>query len=151
MSKTNEIVYIPLIFGYSNYSKEDIQRKIVTFTNIPSTLKEARGSILGGVGMALSTQSKYKQEAVQFMKYVAGESCQCGTYIENDGQPAYRKDWKQKRSNQQTNHFYTNTLESIDLSYTRPRYNGYVIFQKRAGELIHSFLKENNKDAKSLI
>ncbi len=149
MTTTNEILYVPFIFGYSNYGRN--QSNIIRFANIPSAHSKPSGSILGGVGIALSSKSKHKQESVQFMEYVTSEDCQCGVYLESDGQPAYRKAWLMKESNDRTNDFFSNTLQSMDLSYIRPRYYGYVEFQKRAGELIHHFLKKYKEEPSTII
>jgi multiple sugar transport system substrate-binding protein len=140
MSSYDEIAYAPLIFGYSNYSRADFAPRLVRFTNIPSTHEEPAGGILGGVGLAISSNSEYVREAVDFAAYVAGERCQRGLYFESGGQPGYRAAWTDRRINDASNNFFEATLRTLDLAYMRPRRPGYNPFQERAGKIVHEFL-----------
>lgn len=151
MAITNEIVYIPFIFGYSNYGRKNTQGNLINFLNIPSYSDSVSGSILGGVGIALSAKSNYKSDAIQFIKYITSEQCQCGIYTAEDGQPAYKKAWLLDDTNEKTNNFFKDTLQTIEKSYTRPRFYGFIEFQKQAGELIHDFFKKDKTSFNSLI
>lgn len=152
MSTTNEIIYVPLIFGYSNYARSNYKKYVINFSNIPSFTSEPRGSILGGVGIALSSKSLNKELAVNYMRYVASKECQCGVYTACDGQPSYRKAWLDEKNNDLTSNFFANTLNTLDLSYIRPRYYGYSDFQKKAGEVLYNFLlNDHDLDYKRVI
>lgn len=140
MSRGDEVAYVPLIFGYSNYARFDFAPHLVQFMDIPCTRGEPIGGILGGVGLAVSNYSRHKQEAVDFAAYVANGECQLGLYFESGGQPGYRAAWLDSRVNQQSNNFFSDTLRTLDLAYIRPRKPGYNTFQEKAGKVIHQFL-----------
>ena len=38
--------------------------------------------------------------------------------------------------------FYRDTLPTLDDAYLRPRYDGYIPFQDRAGEVVHAYLRD---------
>lgn len=144
MASGDEIIYIPLIFGYSNYARENYLKYRLKFANIPSFAEVPRGSILGGVGIALSAYSTQKQWAATFMEYVTGADCQAGLYVEHDGQPGHKQAWLAERSNQLTDSFYQDTFATLQHAHTRPRYPGYSAFQMKAGEIIHRYLQEGS-------
>lgn len=58
MSESDEIGYIPLIFGYVNYSIKQIKKKVIFFDNIPSAGLGPIGSVLGGAGFTVSNYLK---------------------------------------------------------------------------------------------
>jgi multiple sugar transport system substrate-binding protein len=145
MSRANEVAYVPLIFGYSNYSRASFAKYLVRFTNIPFTYGEPVGGVLGGVGFAVSSHSRHKQEAVDFAAYVASRECQVGLYFESGGQPGYRVAWTDPHINRQCNGFFEETLRTLDLAYMRPRKPGYIRFQEQAGKIIHEFLRNGGK------
>jgi multiple sugar transport system substrate-binding protein len=140
MSSTNEVAYVPLMFGYSNYARSGFRPNVIHYTNIPSTHSEPAGGVLGGVGIAVSARSKHKREAVNYAGYVAGPDCQRGLYFESEGQPGHRKAWMDSEVNRHSHGFFENTLRTLDMAYLRPRYAGYPQFQEKAGEILHSSL-----------
>jgi multiple sugar transport system substrate-binding protein len=141
MSRSDEVAYVPLVFGYSNYARAGFAPHLVNFRDIPRTNGEPIGGVLGGVGLAVSSSSGHRQEAVDFAAYVAGREYQMGLHFESGGQPGYRAAWTDARINEQSNSFFEGTLHTLDLAYMRPRRHGYVPFQERAGELVHEFLR----------
>jgi multiple sugar transport system substrate-binding protein len=148
MSRGDEVAYVPLIFGYSNYARAGFVPNFVHFTNIPSTHEEPVGGVLGGVGLAISSHSRHRQEAIDFAVYVGSRECQMGLYFESGGQPGYRAAWTDQRINSEANGFFEETLRTLDLAYMRPRRPGYAPFQERAGTIVHEFLRNggNSKD-----
>lgn len=140
MSSTNEVVYVPLMFGYSNYARSGFRPHLIHYTDIPTTHSEPAGGVLGGVGIAVSSRSIHKREAADYARYVASAECQRGLYFESDGQPGHRKAWRDQEVNRKSHGFFENTLQTLDLSYMRPRYVGYPEFQEKAAEILHSLL-----------
>ncbi|PWA06061.1 hypothetical protein DCC39_17690 [Pueribacillus theae] len=151
MAEDDEVIYAPLIFGYSNYAQPGYAPNVLSFKNIPANNGEPKGSILGGVGIALSSYSQHKQEAINFVKYVSSEKCQRGLFFENGGQPGYRTAWMDDKINANSNNFFKETLRTLDLAYMRPRYYGYNTFQKNAGKLINQFLSSDDRDIKAVL
>ena len=143
MADTNEIAYIPLLFGYSNYSRRNHKvRHLIKFTDIPSETNVPSGALLGGVGLAVSSECKKIPTAIEFVKFALCEKNQKGIYFEHAGQPGYLKAWKDPEVNAASNGFFENTLATLRNSYLRPRYEGYNIFQEKAGLVINEGLKK---------
>lgn len=142
MSQSSEIAYAPFVFGYSNYARPGFAPHIVRFADIPSTQLEPTGSVLGGVGLAVSARSENKQAAVDYAFFVASEECQRGLYFENGGQPGHRVAWTDPSVNERSSGFFESTLRTLDFAYLRPRYVGYPVFQGHAGKIVHRFLTD---------
>ena len=141
MSRGDEVAYVPLTFGYSNYSRADFAPHLVRFTDIPRTHGEPVGGVLGGVGLVVSSSSRHKQEAVDFAAYAGSRDFQRGRYFESGGQPGHRAAWTDPHVNQQSNSFFEGTLRTLDFAYMRPRKPGYNAFQEQAGKIVHEFLR----------
>lgn len=143
MAATDEIAYVPLLFGYSNYARPVRDgRKRIRFGNIPSTTELPSGALLGGVGLAISSECGEKRTAAEFCMYAAGGEVQKGIYYENAGQPGYLGAWKDEKVNEDCNGFFRDTLDTLMYSYLRPRYEGYNEFQEKAGLVLNCGLKE---------
>lgn len=140
MSDSNEIAYVPLTFSYSNYSRPGFVSNVLHFTGIPSQHGKPSGAIQGGGGFAISALSQHRQAAVDYLMYTCSGEIQSGVYFASGGQPGHRSAWTDPEVNRKSNDFFTRTLETMDLSYVRPRHPGYNEFQEQAGEIIHDFL-----------
>ena len=143
MSTNEDKVYCPILYGYSNYSRKGFRKSIIKFTNIPSfNDKEdnCQGSQIGGTGLALSSNSKYKDIAIDYAFYIASESCQKDTYYFSGGQPGHIKAWKDKKINLDCNNFFEDTLETLEKAWLRPRYDGYMYFQDIGGTIVNKYL-----------
>lgn len=142
MARGDEVAYAPLLFGYSSYARPGFAPRLVSFTDVPSFREEPEGAVLGGVGLAVSAHSERREEAADYLAYVAGGECQKGLYFESGGQPGHRAAWEDRGVNERSSGFFEDTLRTMDLAYLRPRYAGFPGFQKGAGERIHRFLRE---------
>ena len=141
MSQTDEFVYCPFAYIYSNYARRGFAKKTLRFAD----LIEIPGcgmlrSVLGGTGIALSAKSLHREQALAYMVFVGSSEIQKGIYLENGGQPAYRAAWLDDRANLLTGEFFRSTLLSMDNAYVRPRYNGYLYFQENAGRPLVDWL-----------
>jgi multiple sugar transport system substrate-binding protein len=142
MSSSDEIVYCPLAYGYSNYSRTGFRPKLCLYADMPSAASDQpKGSHIGGTGLAISAGCKHKAEAAQYAAYVAGGACQRTTYFTSGGQPAHTEAWDDPTVNEISHGFFANTRRTIDLAYLRPRYNGYIRVQYGGGQMIHEFLQ----------
>ena len=143
MSTTDEIAYVPLLFGYSNYGRAGFRPHIVRFTGVPTIDGgEPRGGILGGAGVAISARTERPEAAAAYVAFVASPDVQRGVYFDGGGQPGHRAAWLDARVNAASSDFFQDTLDSLDRAYLRPRYNGFMAVQERAGELVHQWLAE---------
>ena len=144
MSTHNDISYCPLLYGYSNYSREGFRNSLVHFTNIPSFDENpgnCRGSQLGGTGLAISKNTQNLQASLDYSFWVASEDCQKDLYYHSGGQPGHLKAWENDEINNNCNNFFKNTLETLQKSWLRPRYDGYMYYQDIAGTLVNNFLR----------
>lgn len=74
MSRSDEIVYSPFIYGYVNYSRVGYAPHLITFVDAPLVRLDAAASTqIGGVGISLTKHLTVEQlpAAVEFAKYLA--------------------------------------------------------------------------------
>jgi multiple sugar transport system substrate-binding protein len=143
MSSTDEIAYIPLLFGYSNYARPGFRPSLIRFTGVPTFDGGAsRGGILGGAGLAISASTRHPEAAAAYAAYVASPDVQRGVYFTAGGQPGHRAAWCDAAVNAASSNFFQDTLDALDRAYLRPRYLGFMEVQERSGELIHEWLVE---------
>ncbi len=139
------IVYVPLVFGYSNYARSGYRDRAVRFGDIPSAVSEPRGSMIGGVGLAVSSRSAHKRLAMDFARHLASAECQTGVFYSSGGQPGYLGAWLDADINADCGDFFANTLRTLELSWVRPRRPGSCRFQQCAGELLHAALRKGSR------
>jgi multiple sugar transport system substrate-binding protein len=137
MTVSDSAWYCPLAYGYSNYAREGYARHRLTFGNVVGRLRPT----LGGTGLAISCSTRYREVSTEYVQYVASAECQRSLYTENGGQPGHRGGWCDPTANRLTSRFFRNTLRTLDRSYVRPRYCGYLQFQDAAGPVLNRFLK----------
>lgn len=144
MSTTDEIAFVPLLFGYSNYGRPGFRPNIVRFTGVPTIGGgESRGGILGGAGVAISAGTKHPEAAAAYAAYVASPGVQRGVYFDGGGQPGHRAAWIDERVNAASSSFFADTLANLDRAFLRPRYNGFMAAQEHSAELVHHWLAED--------
>lgn len=147
MAESDGITYVPLMFGYSSYSRNGFRRKRLGFGNAPRGSSDARGSVLGGVGVALSLRSEHFEEAADLARMLAAPEVQSGIYVDSGGQPGHARAWESESANAQTGGFFEATRETIEQAFVRPRVPGHRLFQQLAGEAIHRFLWSQDRSA----
>lgn len=147
MSTTDEILYIPLIFGYSNYSRIGFRESPIIFENIPSAGLGPVGSILGGAGISISRHCPAPAIAAEYAEWITSSEVQKEQYFLVGGQPAHISAWENEKVNSLSKCFFTRTRSTIDNAFLRPRAAGFIDVQIESGKLIHEFLR-NNLDAK---
>ncbi len=151
MSTTDEISYVPLAFGYSNYARPGFRPKLVRFTDIPRAADGvARGGILGGVGLAVSSTTHHPESAFSYARFVATAEVQRGLYFEHGGQPGHRSAWLDPAVNAASSNFFLDTLETLDNCYLRPRYDGFMETQDQGFQITHNFLTEHGDIERTL-
>jgi multiple sugar transport system substrate-binding protein len=140
MAETDEILCVPLMFGYSNYSRAGFRRRTLRFGNAPRGASGRRGSVLGGVGIALSTRSEKREQAADLARTLASAEMQSGLYVESDGQPGHAAAWDSAAANGRVDDFFAATRDTMNQAFLRPRVTGHRRFQQEAGVLIHRFI-----------
>jgi len=134
--------YCPFGYGYTNYSRAGYCRFPITFADAPGIGENGpRGTVIGGTGIAVSAMSKHKEIAVDYAFWLASADVQAGLFFDAGGQPAHRAAWESESCNKATRNFFFNTRQTMQSAWLRPRYDGYMEFQARGGELVHACLK----------
>ncbi|MFD3767171.1 MULTISPECIES: ABC transporter substrate-binding protein [Paenibacillus] len=151
MGTSNEIAYVPLIYGYSNYAREGFRPFVTSFGNIPSDSGVPSGSMIGGVGLAISSKCRYVDIAAKFAVMVASPSFQRTSFFLNDGQPGHREAWLDPEVNRMSGGFFERTLETLMHGSLRPRFHGYISFQEQAGNLIRYRLMSQTPERQTVI
>jgi multiple sugar transport system substrate-binding protein len=135
-------IYCPFAYGYTNYSRLGYCDNRLTFGNV---IKGPSGNpirtIIGGAGIGISTYCQEIDIALGYIRFVMDPDCQRTLYFDNGGQPGNRIAWLDSRTNQNCENFFLNTLKTLDGSYRRPRYNGYIDFQNKGSLKLHEYLK----------
>ena len=139
MSTENDVVYAPLGFGYTNYSRKMYLRYQLAFGAIPG----GHSSILGGAGIAVSAHTKLPEVAAGYAAWLSGGSYQSTVYVAADGQPAHKKAWTNEESDILTGGFFSGTRSTIETAYVRPRDVKWPLFQETLGDAIHDSLISN--------
>ncbi|MFZ0581130.1 MAG: extracellular solute-binding protein [Candidatus Acidiferrales bacterium] len=146
MVAESDAVYCPWAYGYSNYSRRG-HAVPLKFTNPPAAGEVGcAGTQLGGTGVAVSQFSSHRNEAAAYAKWLARPEHQRGTYVREGGQPASLSAWLDPEINQAADGFFSETLESLQKAYVRPRFDGFVRFFEAAGIEINRCLKGETGD-----
>ncbi|MGL6212058.1 MAG: extracellular solute-binding protein [Paracoccaceae bacterium] len=134
--------YSPFGYGYTNYSRPGFCPYPLVFHDAPGIdAPTPRGTVLGGTGIAVSAFTKHPDAAIDYAFWIAGADCQRGFYTASGGQPAHAAAWEDDTCNAATGNFLRNTRRTLDTAWLRPRYDGYMALQDRAGEIVHACLR----------
>jgi len=137
MTQTDDIVYSPFNYGYSNYSKKHYADHILKAGGLVTFNGKRLKSTLGGAGIAVSSKTQHSEIAMKYAEFTASEKIQSGLYFEFGGQPGHRKSWLNEEVNSQCKNFFKDTLQTLDEATMRPQYYGYMYFQDEASPVIH--------------
>lgn len=150
MSESDEIVYAPFVFGYSNYGRACATGKRILFVNAPGYKKGKRSSLLGGAGIGVSAGSRQHELCLRFIEFLTSPSIQSGLYYSSGGQPAHLLAWHDLKNDVDSGGFFSQTLGTLQSAYIRPRYNSFPIFQEAAGDLLHRALTQGQSAAETI-
>ena len=143
--------YSPYGYGYTNYSRQGFCAYPLAFHDAPGIAEATpRGTVLGGTGIAVSAYTKHPEVAVDYAFWIAGADCQKGLYTASGGQPAHAAAWEDDTCNALTGNFFRNTRATLNSAWLRPRYNGYMALQDRAGDIVHACLRGDATEAATL-
>ena len=141
--------YSPFGYGYTNYSREGFCPHPLAFHDAPGIAEPTpRGTVLGGTGIAVSAYTKHPEIAVDYAFWIAGADCQKGLFTASGGHAAA---WDDDACNALTGNFFRNTRRTLDTAWLRPRYEGYMALQDRAGDILHACLRGEATEAATLL
>ena len=132
MSSTDELAYIPLVYGYVTYSPR------VAFGAPPSGARV--GSTIGGTGIALTRRSSPEPRLLDHLRWLMSPEAQSGFIPAHAGQPSARSAWTDPVVDAAAGGFYSGTLDTIEHSWVRPRFAGYIPFQSEASAIVRDGL-----------
>jgi multiple sugar transport system substrate-binding protein len=124
MIRNDDVVYVPFAFGYVNYASRGEAH--LRFADIPAS--PPIGSLLGGAGIGVSAFSKEPAAAAEYALYLCGRDFQRGGYVAAGGQPGMLSAWTNAAVNRDTGNFFSDTLATLQGSYLRGTYPGFVGF-----------------------
>lgn len=140
LARENDYSYCPFAYGYTNYSREGYGKHLLKATDVVTWNGKLLQTVLGGTGLAISSHCKDIDAAVEFAKYAASPEIQRTLFFDNGGQPGHRSAWLDPETNRRSMNFFKDTLKTLDASYLRPRYSGYLYFQDHAGDYIQDYV-----------
>ncbi|MFY7840568.1 MAG: extracellular solute-binding protein [Lacibacter sp.] len=150
MSATNDYLYCPFAYGYSNYARKGYAAHLLHYADVVAFNGKKLRTTIGGTGLSVSAFSEHKEVAVDFAKMVVSGECQRTMYVQHGGQPGHRSAWTDTSANHLTNYFFTQVLPVMENGYMRPRYNGYLHFQDHAGDPLQQCLLHDTDPQKAL-
>ncbi|WMT85893.1 extracellular solute-binding protein [Pelagibacterium sp. 26DY04] len=141
----------PYVFGYVNYAQDGFRDTPVRFADVPAVNGAGpRGAVIGGTGMAVSAYCQNRDAAIDFAFWITSAEVQAGPYAQAGGQPGHRKAWESEAVNAPVRGFFRDTLKTLDQSYLRPRFDGYMPFQDAASRRL-SVALANGESAGAVI
>ena len=150
LSSEEKYAYCPFAYGYTNYSKEGYAKHLLKACDVVSYKGEHLHTVLGGTGLAVSAACENKETAVKFAEYAVSPLIQRTLFFEAGGQPGHRGAWLDEECNRRSLDFFKDTLRTLDESYLRPRYSGYLYFQDHAGSYVREYLMNGGNPAEAL-
>jgi multiple sugar transport system substrate-binding protein len=138
MIARDDLVFCPAVYCYATYAEPD-QRRPLRFHDLPGPAG-CRGSTIGGTGLGISATCKYPEAAKAYARFASSLPAQFA-FARNHGQPALRAVWEDDATNERFGQCYRATHATIEQSWIRPRYAGYLAFQAKAGSLIEQHLR----------
>jgi len=79
-------------------------------------------------------------QAVDYAFWIASADRQKGLYFKAGGQPANIEAWNDDAVNKASHNFFRDTQETLQRTWLRPRYDGYLSFQEEGGHIVNAFL-----------
>lgn len=141
MTRHDNFSYCPFAYSYGNYCRPSFVDKPLKYGNLVQLNGQPLRSILGGTGISISSGCKEIELALDFSLYCASGQVQSSIYTYAGGQPARKEPWLSKELMPFTGGFFSDSFLSHESALVRPRYNGYVSLQEKAGFPLQQFIK----------
>lgn len=143
MTQHNKFAYCAFAYSYGNYCRPSFVNKPLQYGNLIQLNDKPLQSILGGTGISISAGCKEIDLALDFSLYCASAPVQSALYTYAGGQPVRKEAWDSKELIPFTGGFFADSYLSHESALVRPRYNGYVSLQEKAGASLQQFVKGN--------
>ena len=120
------------------------------FTELVSIDGNPCRSTLGGTGLAISSSCKHRDIALEYAAFTASPQTQQTIFFQSGGQPGHRSAWESEYVNDASLNFFRNTLPTLNRTYLRPRFPGYLHFQDHAGDHVRDYLVHGGNPKQTL-
>ncbi|MET4783238.1 extracellular solute-binding protein [Glaciihabitans sp. UYNi722] len=147
LAEGDRFAYAPLLFGYTNYSRDGFRANRLAYVDIPSGARGVRGSLLGGAGIAVSAASSHLDEAIAHAFWLDSAAVQAGVYYDGGGQPGNAVAWESDRTNSDSLDFFRGTRATLEGAYLRPRHPRYIDLQDAVSPLVTAALRGELTDS----
>lgn len=137
LTSSDELVYVPLVFGFVTYARADRVPSPCRFLELASAGAGPIGGILGGAGLAVSATSAHPEEAAAFAAFASGAEAQRTLVGPAGGQPGSRTAWTAPELDRAANGFFSGTSATIEQAWVRPRERWWPAFQLEGGRLLN--------------
>jgi len=138
MAEGDNLVLCPAVYGYATYAEKD-QKHQLEFHDFPGPNGPA-GTTLGGAGLGVSASCQHVEAALDYVRFAAQADTQIA-FTHHHGQPARVEAWESPNADATFQSYCRNTRMTHNKAWIRPRYNGYMSFQAKAGNMIESHLR----------
>ena len=138
MVERDDLVFCPAVYYYATYAEAD-QRRPLRFHNLPGP-KGPAGSTIGGTGLGVSAHTRHLPEALAYASFAIEATTQ-RAFATHHGQPAHQAVWEDSAIDAQLGGCFRATRATMEACWIRPRYQGYLDFQARGGELVEAHLR----------
>lgn len=146
MASAEDIAYCPAVYCYAAYAEADRLHPL-RFADLPGASGPSpRGSTIGGTGLAISARCARPDAALAYASFAARADTQLDFALHH-GQPARIEAWCDQAIDQRFGGTYSATRATMEATWIRPRYRGYLSFQKLGGDLVEQHLRGNLAEA----
>jgi multiple sugar transport system substrate-binding protein len=150
LTSSDELLYVPLTYGYVTYAQADAVARPCAFVDIPSAGRGPIGAVLGGAGLAVSATSEQPNAAAAFAAWASGPEVQETIVASNGGQPGSRTAWTDPGLDARSGGFYSGTIATIESAWVRPRDTWWPAFQLEGGRMLSAALDDDIPAAETL-
>jgi multiple sugar transport system substrate-binding protein len=146
MATSQTLVYCPAVYGYAAYGESDRGHRLAfgPFAGARPS-HPCAGSTIGGAGLGISARvagdRDVMEAALAYARTAASGTCQNRIFASHHGQPAHVDAWSDAAADERFNGFFSATRQTMEQSWIRPRYDGYLVFQAQAGDLVEAHLR----------
>ncbi len=126
--------YCPHVYGYVNYARSALHRRLV-FGDAPKGTAGI-GSVLGGTGIAVSARCMPTPQLAAHLRWLMQPDTQSSFIPRYHGQPSHRAAWENPDLNAEFGQFYRRTRATIEAAWIRPRFEGFIRVQSESAEQI---------------
>lgn len=143
----DDVVYCPAVYGYATYGEPDHAKRLAfgPFAGMASPYHA--GTAIGGTAMGISRYGAHQEAALAFARFVASDEVQRSLVASNHGQPGGLSGWQDADMDTRYNGFFSIVSPTMEAAWVRPRYKGYVEFQRRGGEIVTDALRAGEEAA----